>query len=361
MLSILVIGLLTSIPSQAIAKEEKELNIYFWFEFLPEPIINQFEKETGIDIKIDAFESMSAMEAKLLAGSTGYDIIIPNLAVGQRLLKVNALKKLDKNKLPNLGNLDPEIMSKLAKVDPGNNYGVPYAWGTMGIIFNVDLVKKRLPDVDNRSWDLFFKPENISKLSDCGVAFVDEYSEIIPIVLNYLGLDPNSSKSDDLNKAESLLKGIRPYIRHFNIGAIIEELATGELCAAITWNGEAWRATAKAEELKNGIVIDYSLPKEGTTITTDFLSIPADAKHPDNAHKFLNFLMRPDVIAQMTNTFGYPNGNAAATAYVLDEIKQDPDTYPPKEVMEKLISNISIPKEDRRKYTRLWTKFKAKR
>lgn len=352
--------LTTSMVTPATADEEKILNIYFWYDYLPDSVVKSFEKETGIKIVLDTFESISAMETKLLAGKSGYDVVVPDLVMAERLIKIGLIKKLDKSKFSNWGNLDPVILSKLAKYDKGNNFGVPYLWGTTGIAFNVAKVEKRLPNADLRSLDLFFKPENISKLADCGVAFFDEYDQVIPIALNYLGLDPHSAKKEDLKKAEKLLKSVRPYIRHFNTGAIIEELATGELCGAITFSGEAGLATARADELKNRVVVDYSLPKESTTTYVDFLCIPADAKHPDNAHKFFNFLMIPEEIAKVTNELWFANANTAALAYVADEVKGDPDIYPPREVMEKLFPIASLSdSKDRRKYTRMWTRIKA--
>jgi putrescine transport system substrate-binding protein len=220
-------------------------------------------------------------------------------------------------------------------------------------------VKKRLPNVDLRSWDLLFKPENISKLADCGVAFRDAYDELIPIALNYLGLEYHSAKDADLKKAEDLLMSLRKYIRHFNNGAMIEELATGELCAAITYNGDGGIASARAEELKNDVVVDYSIPKEGTVIYFDLLAIPDDAKHPENAHKFLDFLMRPKEMATFSNEFFFASGNAAALPYVDDEVKGDPDIYPSDKVMKTLFLQASPNKVERRKYTRLWTRIKA--
>jgi putrescine transport system substrate-binding protein len=351
--------LTTSMVTPATAEEEKILNIYFWYDYLPDSIVKSFEKETGIKVVLDVFESLDVMETKLLAGKSGYDIVIPDQVMAGRLLKLGVFKKLDKSKFSNLGNLDPVILASLATVDPGNNYGLPYMVGTTGIAFNDAMVRERLPNADLRSLDIIFKSENISKLSDCGVAILDAWGEVIPIALNYLGLDPASVKKADLDQAEKLLMSIRPYIRHFNTGAIIEELATGELCAAITYNGDGGFATARAEELKNGIFIDYSIPKEGTISYVDFLAIPADAKHPENAHKFFDFLMRAEEIAKVTNTIWFANGNAASLAYIEDDIKGDPDIFPPAEVKEKLFPIPNLSNKDRRNYTRMWTKVKA--
>ena len=349
-------------PGQGFAADkEKVINVYFWFDYLPASVVESFEKETGIKVVLDTFDTLSALEAKLLAGKSGYDVVVSAGAQAERLLKTDTFLKLDKSKLTNYGNLDPVILTGLANHDPGNHYGVPYMWGTTGIAFNEELVRKALPDADLRSLDLFFKPENMSKLAKCGVAFLDEPTEVIPIALNYLGLPHHSTKKADLEKAVKLLNGVRDYIRHFSTGAMIEELATGELCAAMTYNGEAGLASMRAEELKNGIYIDYSIPKEATLMWMDFLGIPVDAKHPDNAHKFLNFLMRPREIAKVTNELFYANGNAAALEYVIDDAKTDPDIYPSKEILGKLFPDTALGAKDRKKYNRIWTNYKAKR
>jgi len=349
----------TLMITPAAAEEEKVLNVYFWFDYLLDSTVKGFEKETGIKVNLDTFESLDVLETKLLAGKSGYDIVIPTSTMMERLIKLDIFKELDKSKFSNYANLDPVMLTNLAKVDKNNTYGIPYAWGTTGIAFNVDMVKKRLPTVDTRSWDLLFKPENIAKLADCGVAFRDAYDELIPLALNYLGLDRYSTKKEDLNKANKLLMSLRPYIRHFNNGALIEELATGELCACITYNGDGGIATARAEELKNGILIDYSIPKEGTIFYFDLLTIPKDAKHPNNAHKFLDFLMRPKEAATFSNEFFFANANVTATDYVSDDVKGDPDIYPSDDVIETLFLQANLPKKERRVYTRMWTKIKA--
>jgi len=343
------------------AEEEKVVNVYFWFDYLPQDVVDSFEKETGIKVVVDTFESTGALEAKLLAGKSGYDIVCSSGGAAERLIKTGTFKKLDKSKFTNYGNLDQDIVAGLAKHDPGNNYGVPYMWGTTGIAFNEALVKKHLPDADVRSLDLVFKPENMAKLAKCGVAFNDEPAEVIPMALNYLGLPHHSTKKAQLNQAMEMLKGVRPYIRHFNTGTFIEELATGELCATIAYNGEAGLASMRADELKNDIFIDYSIPNEGTIMWFDFLAIPADAKHPENAHKFLNFLMKPDEIAKVTNLYWYANGNAAALAYVSDDVKADPDIYPPPEILQKLFPDLALKAKYRKIYNRLWTDYKANR
>ena len=360
-ISVLFLGFTVFLASPAIAKEEKVVNVLFWFDYLPDSVVKSFEKETGIKVVVDTFESLGALEAKLLAGNSGYDVVNSAGAQSERLIKTDTFKKLDKSQFTNYGNLNPAILAGLNNHDKGNQYGVPYMWGTTGIAFNEALVKKYLPNADLRSLDLFFKPENMAKLSKCGVAFLDEPTEVIPIALNYLGLPHHSTKKADLKKAMDLLNGVRPYIRHFNTGMFIEELATGELCAALTYNGEPGLASMRAEELKNGIFVDYSIPNEATLMWLDFLGIPSDAPHPGNAHKFLNFLMKGEEIAKVTNEIWYANGNTAADAFVLDDIKADPDIYPTKEMLQKLFPDTALSRKDRSRYTRLWTNYKANR
>lgn len=359
--SILIIGLVVCLIFPVHAEEEKVVNVYFWFDYLPDDVVKSFEKESGIKVVVDTFESTGALEAKLLAGNSGYDIVCSSGGAAERLIKTGTFKKLDKSMFTNYGNLDPNIVAGLAKHDPDNNYGVPYMWGTTGIAFNEALVRKHWPNADVRSLDLIFKPQNMSKLAKCGVAFNDEPAEVIPMALNYLGLPHHSTSKKELNQAMDLLKGIRPYIRHFNTGTFIEELATGELCAAVAYNGEAGLASMRAEELGNGIYVDYSIPKEGTMMWFDFLAVPSDAKHPQNAHKFLNFLMKPEEIAKVTNLYWYASGNAAALSYVLDDVKADPDIYPPEDIMRKLFPDLALKAKDRKTYNRLWTDFKANR
>jgi len=357
----LLLGLTSTMVPLAVAEEEKVVNVYNWFEYLPAPVIERFEKETGIKVVLDTFESMDVVETKLLTGKSGYDLVMSGGEQAQRLVSNGLFAKLDKSKLTNYGNLDPGVLASLAKKDKGNTYGVPYMWGTTGIIFNEDLVRKHLPDANVRSLDLIFKSENMKKLAKCGVAFNNEPFEVIPIALNYLGLPPYSTKKADLKKAEELLESVRPYIRHFNTGQFVQQLATGELCAVLGYNGEAGFALMRAEELKNGIYVDYSIPDEGTLMWFDFFAIPADAPHKDSAHKLLDFLMRPKEIAEVSNTLYYPNGNTASLPYILDDIKGDPDIYPPKAILEKLFTDRLLTTKERKKFTRLWTNYKAKR
>ena len=345
------------VPSSGHAQEK--VSIIAWADYIPEDVIKGFEEKTGIAVTYDTFDSLEMLQTKLLVGHSGYDVVFPSALMADRLIAAGVLAKLDKDKLKNLGNLDPKIMTFLARHDPGNRYGLPYLWGNTGIMYNPALIKARMADAPIDSLDMIFKPEVVSKFADCGVAMIDSPEEIVGIALNYLGLDPFTTDPADLKKAEELLRRIRPYIRHFNSGAIINDLAQGDICLALGWSGDASLADARAKEAGNGIDVRYALPKEGTEVFFDFVSIPEDAPHPGNAYAFLDYLMEPKVMADVTNTFFYANGNKASLDYVLDDVKGDPNIYPSAEMMEKLFPNLPRDQKTLRLVNRLWTRFKT--
>jgi putrescine transport system substrate-binding protein len=339
--------------------QENTVAITAWAEYVPPDVIDGFEAETGIKVVYDYFDSLETLETKMLTGSSGYDVVFPSALVANRLIQVGALQTLDKGKLSNLGNLDPKIMGFLARHDDGNQYGVPYLWGTTGVIYNPALVFERMEDAPIDSLDMFFDPELVSKFADCGVAMIDSPEEVVAIALNYLGLDPFTTDPADFEKVDALLAPIQPHIRHFKTGAIINEMAAGDLCLVLGWSGDAGLAYANALEAENGVEVFYSVPKEGTEVFFDFLSIPADAPNPDNAHAFIDYLMKPEVIAGVTNLYYYPNGNAAALEHVLDEVKGDPNVYPTEEMMATLFPNLPRDQKTLRTLTRTWTRFKS--
>ncbi len=342
--------------------DEKVLNIYNWSDYIAEDTIANFEKETGIKVTYDVFDSNELLENKLVAGNTGYDLVVPSLQYLSRQVQAGVFQPLDKSKLTNWKHLDPEMMARMATLDSDNTHAVNWLWGTTGIGYNAAKVKEALGEgapVD--SWDLVFKPENISKLKGCGVALLDTPGELIPIALNYLGEDPNSFDPKVIAKAEALLLAIRPHVTEFNSSEYINELANGDICIAVGWSGDVLQAAARAEEAKNGIEVKYSLPKEGAPMWFDMLAIPKDAKHPKNAHLFLNYIMRPEVMAGISNYVAYANANKDATALVDKAVLDNPSVYPSAETMTKLFTFAVLPPEVDRQYTRFWTKLKTGR
>ena len=343
------------------AEEEKVLNVYNWSDYIAPDTVKKFEDETGIKVTYDVMDSNETLETKVLAGDTGYDIVVPSSSFLGRQIKAGAYRELDRSQLPNWKNLDPGLMSKLTDVDPGNAHAIRYLWGTTGIGYNVAKIKEAFGTTDVvNSWDLVFKPENLAKLKDCGVTFLDAASEIIPVTLHAMGEDPNSFDPAVIDKAAAKLEEIRPYITNFHSSEYIEALASGNACLVVGWSGDIIQAKARAEEADNGIEIGYSIPKEGTAMWFDMMAIPKTAKHPNNAHKFLDFLMRPDVIAEISNYVSYPNANSASTALVDKAVTDDPMISPTRETIDtKLFGLAVLPHEVSKKYTDVWTELKT--
>ncbi|WP_434030772.1 polyamine ABC transporter substrate-binding protein [[Pseudomonas] boreopolis] len=343
--------------------EEKVLNVYNYSDYIAEDTVPNFEKATGIKVVYDVFDSDEMVEAKLLAGGSGYDVVVPTLNFFGRQIKAGVFLPLDKSKIPNLANLDPDVMKRIAQQDPGNAYGVPYMIGTTGIGYNVDKLKERFggsTDIAG-SWDLIFKPENIGKMKDCGVTILDTPSDLLPIALNYLGLDPHSQKPEELQKAADLIKGIRPYVQNFHSSQYVSSLANGSTCLAVGWSGDIIQARDRADEAGNGVHVAYSIPKEGAPQWFDMLAIPKDAKHPENAYAFINYLLTPEVAAANTNLIHYANPVPKATPLVAEDIRNDPTIYPPDEVKAKMFTYAINPPEVDQLYTRLWTEIKTGR
>ncbi|WP_245480441.1 polyamine ABC transporter substrate-binding protein [Neorhizobium sp. NCHU2750] len=339
--------------------QEKEVHVYNWSDYIDESILTDFTKETGIKVVYDVFDSNDILETKLLAGGSGYDVVVPTGPFLARQIQAGVFQKLDKSKLPNLKNMWPQVMDRLAKYDPGNQYAVNYMWGTTGIGFNVDKVKKVLGDVPIDSWDVLFKPENAKKLKACGVNILDASDETFAIALNYLGKDPDSKKTADLEAAGEVYKKIRPYAKTFNSAAYINDLANGDICMTIGWSGDVLQAKTRAEEAKNGVNIQFIIPKEGTYMWFDNLAIPADAKNVDEAHAFINYLMKPEVIAKASNYVQYANGNLASQQFVDKEILDNPNVYPPEEVAKHLFTISPYDPKSQRVLNRLWTQIKT--
>lgn len=342
-----------SVAAQA---EEKVLNIYNWSDYIAEDTVAKFEKQTGIKVRYDVYDGNETLEAKLMAGHAGYDIVVPTaFPFLDRQIKAGVYMKLDKSKIPNYKNLDPELMKRVAAADPGNEHAVIWMWGTTGLGYNIKAVEKRIPNAPVSSLDLIFKPENAKKLKDCGITMLDSPTDIVPIVLNYLHIDPNSQKPEDLEKAKELLLSIRPYVKYFHSSQYINDLANGDVCVSLGWSGDVFQAAARAEEAKNGVEIQYSIPKEGTMIWFDNMAIPADAPHPEYALAWINFNLRPEIAAANSNYVAYANPVPAAKEFMDEAVRDNPAIYPSKEVMDKLFAVPTKAETFNRLQTRAWT------
>ena len=303
-------------PAAAASAEEKVVNVYNWSDYIDPAVLEQFTAETGIKVNYDVFDSNEVLETKLLAGNTGYDVVVPTAAFMERQIKAGVFRKLDRSKLPNWSNLDPEILQRVALHDPGNEHSVNHMWGTTGIGYNEAKVKAIDPNAPVDSWNLVFDPKWAAKFKDCGISFLDAPSEVVSAILAWKGKDPNSQNPDDLKLAEDVLMSVRPYVRMIHSSNYIDALANGELCVAVGWSGDVLQARDRAAEAGQGIVVKYAVPKEGTIMWFDMYAIPADAPHPDNAHAFINFMMKPEVAAANSNFVNYASGNAAAVPLV---------------------------------------------
>ncbi len=349
----------SSLAAPVLAQEEPVLNIYNWSDYIAEDTLANFEAETGIRVNYDVFDGNEILEAKLLTGNTGYDIVVPTAYFLERQIQAGLFMKLDKSKLPNLANMDQKIMQTVETADPGNQYAIDYMWGTTGIGYNIDKIAERMPDAPTDSWDLVFDPAVAAKFADCGITMLDAPTEIIAAALNYLGIDPKSEDPDDLAKAEELVKSVRPYIRYFHSSQYISDLANGDICLAVGWSGDMLQARDRAAEADTGVTVTYSIPKEGALMWFDMMAIPVDAPHPDNAHTFINYIMEPQVIADISSYVFYANGNAASFPLIDPEVTGDPAIYPPEEVKEKLYAiRAHTPAYDRL-LTRAWTRIRT--
>jgi putrescine transport system substrate-binding protein len=334
---------------------DRVVNVYNWSDYIDDSILTDFTKETGIKVVYDVYDSNETLEAKLLAGGTNYDVVVPTASFLQRQIVAGVYQKLDKSKIPNLSNMWTEITDRAQKYDPGNAYAVDYMWGTTGIGYNIDKMKAILGTDERPSWDILFKPEMVAKFKDCGIYMLDSPSDVLPSVLAYLGLDPDSRDAGDLKKAQDLLTSIRPYVRKFDSSNYISALAQGDICLVLGYSGDIFQARSRAEEAKNGIKIGYSIPSQGAQMWFDMMAIPADAPHVAEAHEFINYMMRPDVIAKSSNFVFYANGNKASQKFVDKEILDDPVIYPPEDMMKKLFTTTPYDNKTQKTVTRLWT------
>jgi putrescine transport system substrate-binding protein len=353
-------GLLWAGPAAA-QEEEKVLNIYNWSDYIAEDTIKNFEKETGIKVRYDNFDNNEIVHAKLVAGKTGYDIVVPSSNWAKLQVDGGLLRKLDKAQLPNYKNLDPAIQEQLAKLDPGNQFMVNWLWGFTTIGINVDKVKAALGStpMPANAWDLVFKPEYISKMKSCGVSFLDSSSEVVPAALHYLGKPSFSKNSADYAQAATLLKSIRPHVTLFSSSGYINDMANGSICLALGWSGDINIAKQRAIDGKTGQKIEALIPSSGGLLFFDVMVIPADAEHPGNAHKFINYILKPEVHASITNKVFYANPNKESRKFVKPEVANNPTVFPTDADMKKMIAPDALGNDLRRLMTRTYTGFKT--
>ncbi|HEV7601647.1 MAG TPA: polyamine ABC transporter substrate-binding protein [Bradyrhizobium sp.] len=342
--------------------QERVVNFYNWSNYMAPGVLEDFTKQTGIKIVYDTFDANETLETRLLSGKSGYDVVVPTAYFLQRQVSANIFQKLDKSKLPNLANAWDAVTSRLAIYDPGNQYGANYMWGTTGIGYNVKTVQQILgADAKIDSWDIVFKPENLAKFKDCGIHILDSADDIFPTALNYLGIDPNSTKQADLEKAADLVMKVRPYVRKFHSSEYLNALATGEICLVVGWSGDVIQARSRAEEAKNGVEIGYTIPKEGAEMFFDNLAIPADAKNVAEAHELINYLYRPEVAARNSDFLSYANGNFASQKFINPKVTRDNTIYPDETTRRRLFVITARDPAVQRVINRLWTRVKTGR
>lgn len=347
--------------SVALPAAAETLRVYNFSDYIGETTLADFTKETGIEVVYDVYDSNEVLEAKMLTGGSGYDIVVPtSQPYFARQLAAGAFQPIDAAKVPNLKNLDPKLTASfVASADPEGGHGAIYQWGTNGIGYNTAKVKERLGEVPVDSWAIVFDPANAAKLADCGITLLDSAAEIYPLALNYLGLDPNSQDREDLAKATALLEAVRPHVRYFHSSSYINDLANGEVCVSVGWSGDIGQAATRAEEAGNGVDIAYAIPKEGTLLWFDLMAIPKDAPNPEAAHKFIDFVLRPAVMAGISDNVAYANAVPASWPLMDQEVRNDPGVFPAEETMAKLFVATPIAPAFERERTRAWQRVRG--
>jgi len=360
--SFVALILALEITTPATAQNERVVNVYNWSDYIDSKVLEDFTKESGIKVQYDTFDANETLETKLLAGKSGYDVVVPTAYFLERQIKGGVFQKLDKSKLKNFANVWPDIAKRLAVYDPSNEFAVNYMWGTTGIGYNVKAMRERLgPGGRIDSWDIVFKPENLAKFRDCGIHMLDSADDIVPAALHFLGLNPNSSDPKDLDRAGELLMKIRPSVLKFHSSEYLNALASGEICLVVGWSGDIKQAQKRAVEVKNGIEIGYAIPKEGAQTFFDNLAIPKDAKHVDEAHALIDYLLRPEVAARNSNLVAYANGNLASQKFIDKSVLEDKNVYPDAATMDRLYTVSARDQKSQRLVNRLWTKIKTGR
>ncbi len=358
MLSALLLAL--AAPGSPVRADDRVLNIYNWTDYIDPAALARFARETGVHVNYDVYDSLETLEAKLLAGRSGYDIVVPtSQPTFSRLIAAGALRRIDWSRVPSRAGLDPTLMHEVETADPGNQYGAIYLWGTIGLGIIPGRIETLAPDAPLDSWDLLFKPENASRIAPCGITMMDSATDVIPSVLHYLGRDANSTEPADLAAVERTLMAIRPYIRSFASGGAVNALAAGETCLVLSYSGDVIQAAARAAEARDGVGVRYVAPKKGAQLWFDMLAIPADAPHPDAALAFINFILQPDVIAGVTNRVRYPNAVPASRAMVHPDLLNDPNIYPPPARMASFFTVGAASQAAERARNRMWARFKA--
>ncbi len=359
--SLSVAGLMAAVATPVAAQEEKILNIYNWSDYIAEDTIANFEKETGIKVRYDTFDTNEILHAKLVAGKTGYDIVVPSSGWAKLQMDGGLLRKLDKAQIPNLKNMDADIQKQIASLDPGNQYLVNWLWGYTTVGINVAKVKAALGSepIPANVWELVFNPKYIGKLKSCGVSFLDAGSEILPAALHYLGKDPFSRNPADYSEAAALLKSIRPYITLFSSSGYINDLAGGSICLSLGWNGDINIARQRAIEGKTGQEIVALIPKNGGLLFFDMMAIPADAPHPKNAYAWMNYILRPEVNASLTNKVFYANPTLASRPFIKSEVAKNPSVFPTSAELATMVAPKALNNDIRRQITRVYTAFKT--
>ncbi len=356
--TLLALSLLGAMAGAAQA-DDKVLHVYNWSDYIAPDTIANFEKESGIKVVYDVFDSNETLEAKLLAGKSGYDIVVPSNNFLAKQIKAGVYQELDKSKLSNYDNLNKSLLKAVSVSDPDNKHAFPYMWGSIGIGYNPEKVKAALGIDKIESWDTILKPENLAKLKGCGVSFLDSPTEMLPVALHYLGLPTDTQKKADLKQAEDLFLKLRPSIGYFHSSKYISDLANGNICVAVGYSGDIQQAKSRAAEAGGKVKVAYDIPKEGAGSFYDMVAIPKDAENVDAAYKFMNYLLEPKVMAAITNSVRFPNGNEKATPLVDKDITSDPGIYPPADVQAKLYAIADLPAATQREMTRSWTKIKS--
>jgi putrescine transport system substrate-binding protein len=346
-------------PAIAAGGGERVVNVYSWADYIGPTTLEDFERETGIEVNYDTYDSSETVDTKLLAGSTGYDVVFHDMPYSARLIPIGIYMPLDRARIPNWAGLDPKILEIYAKYDPGNRFGAPYTWGSTGFAYNVDLIRARMPDAPVKSGRMLFDPAVVSRFADCGVSFLDSPTDVVPMALAYLGYSVHTEDPQELEEAERVLKSVRPYVRYFSSAKMLIDLPNSETCVAMSWSGDYATARTRARDAGVDINLAYEVPAEGSIGWYDGMFIPADAPHPDTAHAFIDFILRPDVIAAITNFIDYANAVPASNAMVKPEILSDPAVYPTPDILATLQPKMTLPPKVERQRTRIMARVKT--